>query len=100
MKRSFRSLYPDASANAVDFLIKTLTCKPKVAKLTTLVDPRRRIDVDTCLSHPYLEAYHDPEDEPNAKPPPVDFFDIDKHKSKNNKEDLKRLLRVFHGSHS
>lgn len=49
----FESLYPNASANAIDLLSKLLT-----------IDPRQRITVDEALEHPYLEVWHDPLDEP------------------------------------
>lgn len=49
----FESLYPNASANAIDLLNKLLT-----------IDPRQRITVDEALEHPYLEVWHDPLDEP------------------------------------
>lgn len=55
--------------------------------------PKRRIDVDEALKHPYLEvrtiycceyavthdsqAYHDPQDEPTAEPLDPSFFDFD-----------------------
>lgn len=32
------------------------------------LDPASRIDVETAISHPYLDQYHDPADEPTAKP--------------------------------
>jgi mitogen-activated protein kinase 7 len=39
---------------ALDFLEKLLT-----------FDPMSRITVEEALNHPYLESYHDPEDEPS-----------------------------------
>lgn len=57
--------------------------------------PKRRIDVDEALRHPYLEvwmtcslsmnamssrniqSYHDPHDEPTAEPLDPSFFDFD-----------------------
>ncbi|WWD15596.1 hypothetical protein CI109_100018 [Kwoniella shandongensis] len=80
-KRSFASLYPNANPLAVDFLTKTLT-----------FDPRKRYTVEQCLAHPYLSAYHDPEDEPSAKPLDPSFFDFDMIKDSVSREDLKRLL--------
>ena len=52
-KRPFAQLFPNASPLAVDFLTKTLT-----------FDPKKRLTVEQALCHPYLEAYHDPDDEP------------------------------------
>jgi mitogen-activated protein kinase 1/3 len=44
------------------------------------------------LSHPYLDAYHDPEDEPAATPLDPSFFDFDFQKDDISKEELKTLL--------
>ena len=54
--------------------------------------PKRRIEVDEALKHPYLEPYHDPEDEPMADPIPEEFFDFDRNKEQLGKEDLKLLI--------
>jgi mitogen-activated protein kinase 1/3 len=66
-KKPFSVLYPNASPAAVDFLNKTLT-----------FDPKKRLTVEQALEHPYLEAYHDPDDEPVAPPLEADFFDFDR----------------------
>jgi mitogen-activated protein kinase 1/3 len=58
------------------------------------VDPRKRFTIEECLSHPYLEAYHDPEDEPTATPLEPGFFDFDLMKDELSREELKRLLCV------
>jgi mitogen-activated protein kinase 1/3 len=44
------------------------------------------------LTHPYLDAYHDPEDEPSAKPLSSEFFDFDLQKGEISREELKQLL--------
>ncbi|ORX39893.1 putative mitogen-activated protein kinase CPK1 [Kockovaella imperatae] len=80
-KKTFESLYPQANPHAIDFLKKTLT-----------FDPRKRYMVEDCLTHAYLDAYHDPEDEPAAKPLPGDFFDFDHPKEEINREKLKQIL--------
>ncbi|KIR99271.1 CMGC/MAPK protein kinase [Cryptococcus deuterogattii 2001/935-1] len=80
-RRTFESLYPKANPLAIDFLSKTLT-----------FDPRKRYTVEQCLVHPYLDAYHDPEDEPSAKPLPPSFFEFDMVKDDISREELKRLL--------
>lgn len=54
-KVSFKTLYPNADPLAIDLLEKCLTFNPK-----------RRITVEQALAHPYLEPYHDAEDEPTA----------------------------------
>ena len=45
--------------------------------------------MEEALCHPYLEPYHDPEDEPTAPPIPEGFFDFDKRKNGLSKEQLK-----------
>ncbi|KAJ3052734.1 Mitogen-activated protein kinase [Rhizophlyctis rosea] len=52
-KIPWSQLYPKASPAALDLLEKLLT-----------FDPAARITVEEALAHPYLEAYHDVEDEP------------------------------------
>lgn len=51
-KVPWTQLYPKASPTALDLLERLLT-----------FDPAVRITVEEALSHPYLEAYHDIEDE-------------------------------------
>jgi len=80
-KRPFAQLFPNANPLAVDFLTKTLT-----------FDPKKRITVEDALCHPYLEAYHDPDDEPVAPPLDPDFFEFDLHKDDISREQLKELL--------
>ncbi|EGE09238.1 CMGC/MAPK protein kinase [Trichophyton equinum CBS 127.97] len=55
-------------------------------------NPVKRITVEEALRHPYLEPYHDPEDEPSADPIPEEFFDFDKDKDTLSKEQLKLLI--------
>jgi len=80
-RRPFTALFPDASAEAIDFLSKTLT-----------FDAKKRITVDEALEHPYLASYHDPEDEPTIAPLDPDYFEFDDHKEDLTKADLKELL--------
>ncbi|GHJ85498.1 hypothetical protein NliqN6_1900 [Naganishia liquefaciens] len=80
-KKSFESLYPRASGQAIDFLKKTLT-----------FSPRNRMTVEECLQHPYLDAYHDPEDEPSSKPLDPLFFNFDLQKENITRDELKTLL--------
>jgi len=65
----------------LDFLARTLT-----------FDPKKRLTVEEALAHPYLEAYHDPEDEPVAPPLEASFFDFDHMKDEISKDKLKELL--------
>lgn len=53
-KVPWSQLYPKASPPALDLLEKLLA-----------FDPALRITVEDALAHPYLEAYHDIDDEPN-----------------------------------
>lgn len=80
-RRDFRTLFPKASPEAIDFLQKTLT-----------FDPRNRMTVEECLAHPYLSAYHDPDDEPGAPRLDPDFFYFDMQKESITKEDLRKEL--------
>lgn len=52
-KVDFATLYPHASACAIDLLERIL-----------VFDPRRRISVDEALAHPWLAGLHDPRAEP------------------------------------
>ncbi|GAA5873844.1 hypothetical protein JCM8547_008618 [Rhodosporidiobolus lusitaniae] len=86
-KRSFADLYPNASAEAVDFLTKTLT-----------FDPLKRMTVEQALQHPYCAQYHDsdappsspPTDEPIAPPLEPEFFSFDLERP--SREELKKLM--------
>lgn len=77
-KIPFRALFPKSNDLALDLLEKLLA-----------FNPAKRISVEDALRHPYLEPYHDPEDEPTAPPIPEGFFDFDKNKDSLSKEQLK-----------
>jgi len=79
--KSFRSLFPTASENAINFLQRTLT-----------FDPMKRMTVEEALAHPYLSTYHDPDDEPIASPLGSEEFEFDLYKERLSKKDLKELL--------
>ncbi len=55
-------------------------------------DPKKRMTVEEALDHPYLSAYHDPEDEPAASPLSPTYFEFDLHKDRMSKDQLKELL--------
>ncbi|EDR08102.1 uncharacterized protein LACBIDRAFT_250005 [Laccaria bicolor S238N-H82] len=65
-KKSFAQMFPNANPLAIDLMEKCLTFSPK-----------RRLQVSEALQHPYLQPYHDPEDEPTAQPLDPAFFDFD-----------------------
>lgn len=58
----------------------------------SVVSPKKRMTVEECLQHAYLDAYHDPEDEPAAVPLDPTFFDFDLQKENITRDELKRLL--------
>lgn len=103
-RRPFGALFPKASAEAIDFLAKTLVSLSLVSHVNELAlsmtlqtfDPKKRLTVDQALEHEYLAAYvsfdrkhrgtfcqfvlppqHDPSDEPAV--PSLDplYFEFD-----------------------
>ncbi|RMZ91789.1 hypothetical protein DV736_g983, partial [Chaetothyriales sp. CBS 134916] len=80
-KIPLKALFPKTSDLALDLLEKLLA-----------FNPAKRITVDEALKHPYLEPYHDPDDEPTADPIPEEFFDFDRNKEQLGKEELKALI--------
>jgi len=76
-KVSWRALYPNADERALDLLDKMLT-----------FNPHKRITVEECLAHPYLEQYYEPADEPVAEEP----FKFDMELDDLPKERLKELV--------
>jgi mitogen-activated protein kinase 1/3 len=80
-RRPFSALFPDASADAIDFLNRTLT-----------FDPKNRATVEECLSHPYLAQYHDAEDEPSCASLEPSYFEFDTRKEELKISELKDLL--------
>jgi len=53
-------------------------------------DPAERITVEEALAHPYLEAYHDIEDEPSHKKP----FDFS-FEALDSIEDMRSKIYIF-----
>ena len=80
-KIPMKAMFPKTSDLALDLLEKLLA-----------FNPVKRINVEDALRHPYLEPYHDPDDEPTADAIPEEFFDFDKNKDTLTKEELKREL--------
>ena len=82
-KIPFKAMFPKCNDLALDLLERLLA-----------FNPAKRISVDDALRHPYLEPYHDPDDEPTAPPIPEGFFDFDKNKDALSKEQLKSMSRL------
>lgn len=57
-KQSFSQLFPKANPVALDLLSKCLTFNPK-----------KRYTIEQCISHPYFEGLHNPEEEPIVETP-------------------------------
>jgi mitogen-activated protein kinase 1/3 len=55
-------------------------------------NPVMRITAQEALKHPYLEFYHDPNDEPTTPPIPKEIFDFEENKDNLTKEQLKQLI--------
>ena len=79
-----KAMFPKTSDLALDLLEKLLA-----------FNPVKRITVEEALRHPYLEPYHDPEDEPTADAIPEEFFDFDKNKETLTKEELKSEFMIL-----
>lgn len=80
-RQDFSAICPKAKPAAVDLLKQTLTFSPS-----------KRITVEEALMHSYVEAYHDPHDEPNAEPLKPGFFDFEFHQEKLSRDQWKRMI--------
>ena len=85
-KQSFNLMFSNANPVALDLLGKMLTFSPK-----------KRYTVEQCISHPYFEGLHDPEQEPTAE----STFDFSFDKDSLTKEKLRHMIyeqsMKFHG---
>ena len=85
-KQSFNLMFSNANPVALDLLGKMLTFSPK-----------KRYTVEQCISHPYFEGLHDPEQEPTAE----NIFDFSFDKESLSKEKLRNMIYEqsmrFHG---
>jgi serine/threonine protein kinase len=57
-KQSFSQLFPKSNPVALDLLAKML-----------MFNPNKRYTVEQCISHPYFEGLHNPEEEPICETP-------------------------------
>jgi mitogen-activated protein kinase 1/3 len=57
-KQSFSTLFPKSNPVALDLLSKLL-----------IFNPHKRYTVEQCISHPYFEGLHNPEEEPISEAP-------------------------------
>ncbi|MCO5595356.1 hypothetical protein L7F22_049398 [Adiantum nelumboides] len=73
-RRNFTQMFPNANALAVD-LMSSQTHHSRGS-----------------LAHPYLEPYHDPDDEPTASPLDPSFFSFDYTKEQLSRGQLKQLI--------
>ena len=76
-KQSFNLMFSNANPVALDLLGKMLTFNPK-----------KRYTVEQCISHPYFEGLHDPEQEPTAD----SHFDFSYDKDSLSKEKLRNMI--------
>ena len=76
-KQSFNLMFSNANPVALDLLGKMLTFNPK-----------KRYTVEQCISHPYFEGLHDPEQEPTAE----STFDFSFDKESLTKEKLRSMI--------
>lgn len=60
-RKDFKIFFAGATADAVDFLERTLQ-----------LDPDCRPTAAEAMEHPYFKHYHDPSDEPTAEPIDID----------------------------
>ncbi len=57
-RQSFSALFPKSNPVALDLLAKMLT-----------FNPNKRYTIEQCISHPYFEGLHNPEEEPISESP-------------------------------
>ncbi|QRV88767.1 mitogen activated protein kinase [Ceratobasidium sp. AG-Ba] len=65
--KPFKTLFPNAEDQALDLLSKLVT-----------FDPANRLTVLEALKHPYLDAYHDEDDEPECETKYQGWKDIER----------------------
>jgi len=76
-KQSFSQLFPKSNPVALDLLAKMLH-----------FNPNKRYTIEQCISHPYFETLHNPEEEPISEAP----FDWSFDDIELTKENLQRII--------
>ncbi|KAJ7795341.1 kinase-like domain-containing protein, partial [Mycena olivaceomarginata] len=74
--RQFLPTLPHSTAIPLQSLFPAAKACANFAKLLTF-DPRKRLSATECMTHQYLELYHDPEDEPDCLPPDSSYLEFD-----------------------
>lgn len=80
-KMPLLALFPNASQEAVDLLEQLLT-----------FNPAKRITVEAALEQPYVDFYHDPDDEPGSDPIADEVLDFERLQPEMTREDLRRRI--------
>lgn len=78
-KISFKQLFPEADADALDLLQRLLT-----------YDPDQRLSAADALAHPFFAELHDPNDEETAEP--LSYFDFEFENYSLDKKILRELI--------
>lgn len=82
----FKEIYPGSSAEALDFISKTV-----------VFNPMKRITIDECISHPYLSKIRDPKREVVASGPvKMDFEKEGELSAKRLRELFVDEIRIYH----
>jgi len=76
-KQSYSSLFPKQNPIALDLLSKML-----------VFNPNKRYTIEQCISHPYFEGLHNPEEEPICEEP----FDWTFDEVELTKENLQNMI--------
>lgn len=75
-KQSYSSLFPKSNPVALDLLAKML-----------IFNPHKRYTIEQCISHPYFEGLHNPEEEPISESP-FDWSFVDIELTKQNLQSM------------
>ena len=88
-KTPWNFIFPNATAIALDLLDRLVA-----------FNPEKRITVEDALKHPYVDDYHDPEDEPTSERVAEELLSFDRDQEPLSKEQMKRRhpLLPTHGT--